>query len=223
MKESPIIFSTEMVRAILEGHKTMTRRVIKLQPSFYGRDVHWKGKLFAHEAGNWHKAISQFCPYGQVGSRLWVREAHKLTKIQLDGDDWIKCEYRSEYENDGAIRYFKWGDIPAKQQARLSRIRTWGKWRPARFMYRFLARTILEITEVRVEKLQEITEEDAKAEGICVIDNTTDSTYSPPNYPDIHRDIFIDLWDSLNAKRSFSWKSNPWVWVIEFKKLKNEH
>ena len=179
MKEHPIIFSTDMVRAILDGKKTMTRRVIK-NPERYE-----------------HIRECDFCcPYGQVGDRLWVRETLVITGGR--GSEYVA--YKADgYELDKGI-------FPEK-------------WRPSIFMPRWASRITLEITEVRVERVQEITEEDAIKEGICVVDNTEDGIYSSPNYPDIHRDIFMYLWDSLNTKRGYGWEVNPWVWVIEFKRV----
>lgn len=222
MKEHPILFSTDMVKAILDGRKTQTRRVIKPQPYFedtigcfnWVRGEYWhKNHAMAQFADSIEatKYMYKMCPYGQVGVRLWVREAHKLTKETINGELWVKAEYRFEYDGDKTVRRFKWDDIPKTQRQRLSKIKTWGKWRPARFMYEFLARVWLEITGVRVERLQEISEEDAKAEGFPInID-----------YPELNVGDFSRLWDSINAKRGYSWESNPWVWVIEFVALQS--
>ena len=247
MKEHPIIFSTEMVKSILEGRKTMTRRVIK--PQLEDGDLGhywWKGDWSTF--GGRHAGVIDYgrkgndeptwtleevithCPYGQVGDRLIVRESHRLTKYKQDGETWVKAEYRMEVDGDGGVRHFKWADISKKQKDRLARIRTWGKWRPSRFMYRFLARITLEITNIRVERLQEITYSDARAEGILSFNREHPDPANggvgynrgalglPMRYESTA--AFMDLWDSLNAKRGYSWESNPFVWVIEFKRQK---
>jgi len=162
MKEHPIIISTSLIPATLEGRKTQTRRVIKPQPIEVDDKYHmwdWQGKVGnSYFIRDWHnnQHILPKCPYGQVGDRLLIKETHKLTR-KPEG---VICQYK-----DGEERYFNWADIPQKQQARLGRIKTWGRWRSPRFMYNFLIRHKAEITNVRVERLQEITEDDAMKEG----------------------------------------------------------
>jgi len=161
MKEHPIIITTSLIPATLEGRKTQTRRVIKPQPNYddglYDQGWLWGG-LFHNNESDLKQliALSGKCPYGQVGDRLLIKETHKLTR-KPEG---VICQYK-----DGEERYFNWADIPQKQQARLERIKTWGRWRSPRFMYNFLVRHKAEITNVRVERLQEITEDDATKEG----------------------------------------------------------
>lgn len=227
--------SGDSVRAILEGRKTQTRRVIKPQPkpdddprsryTWYQRrkDLAWN--QFTHE-----KFLNR-CPYGKPGDRLWVREPFwiderdKTLVVLLDGQAKTMC-------GDGE----GWTDVGP-----LSINRFWYKKSPL-FMPRWAARYFLEITNIRVERVQDINEEDAIAEGIS-------SEYVPLSPPqrgrfeyiapgvrmvncygevDYHapahntaRDAYECLWDSINAKREFSWESNPWVWVIEFKRLEN--
>ena len=225
VKERPIIFSTDMVKAILDGRKTQTRRVIK--PAKTSATA----KYFDPEENNW--PIDQgtgkklLCPYGQIGDRLWVREAHKLEMVLGEqGEKWVKCSYRFDMENDGGVRWFRWADLPLATQRKLVKIKTWNKWRPARFMYKFLACIWLEITAVRVERLQEIDYFGARAEGILSFnadhpDPTNDgmgynrgASGLPMRYDSTV--AFMDLWNSLNAKRGYGWEVNPWVWVIEF-------
>ena len=170
MKERPIIFNTEMVKAILEGRKTQTRRVIKPQPS--GIILVW-----------------EHCPYGQVGDRLWVRETWNAGH---DGQ---------------SLPVFKAG-LSADLTKELEADELWSGWKPSIHMPRWASRITLEITEIRVERLQEITEEDAKAEG-CVKQIKDGLIFDSA----IHE--YSWLWDSLNAK--YPWESNPWVWVISFK------
>ena len=189
-----------MVKAILDGKKTMTRRVIKPQPIdvIPMTDIKdgWVALIETNpNRGKWIK-----CRYGQVGDRLWVRET------------WWTPPHNKIDKNPAIVSYKEiiYSSIGGDATDR-------NRWYPSIFMPRWASRITLEITDIRVERLQEITEEDAKDEGIKVIDKTPDGMYSPPNYPDIHRDIFIGLWDSLNAK--YRWESNPFVWCISFKKL----
>jgi len=189
MTERPIIFSTDMVRAILDGKKTQTRRVIK--PCSTATVVNKNGQ---EEHPEWVYTLAK-CPYGQVGDRLWVREAFAK---RADGIvDQIM--YREQYYN--LIKMLDLPDVSIR-------------WKPSIHMFRKDSRIDLEITEVRVERVQEITEGDAIAEGI------------PPFAPDgeerrstIPRKHFSVLWDSINAKRGYGWAVNSWVWVISFKRL----
>ena len=225
MVDRGILFSTEMVRAILDGRKTQTRRVIK-------NPQRLESLMLKGEGPEW-------CPYGKVGGRLYIRESHKLTKFKRDDEQWVRCEYRYEYEGDGSLREYRWLDIPKPQRERLKRIKTWGKWRPPRFMYKFLARIYLEITNIRVERVQDISKEDAKAEGCncswlikqankAKHNKRREIIYEKYGTPIVdtrtanEQSEFAYLWDSINAKRGFGWDKNPWVWVIEFKRLQEK-
>jgi len=186
MKERPIIFSSEMVRAILNGSKQMTRRVIKPQPEYdqCSLSMRWK------ELSLYGREIIEQCPCGQTGQRLWVREtwAYPLDYNTPDLQP-----------NKNEIFLKAASDILAQGN----------KWRPSIFMPRWASRITLEIREVGVERLQEITEEDAKAEGVI----TPKQRGSWKSWVWAYK----DLWNSLNAKRGYGWFTNPWVWVIEFK------
>ena len=184
MKERPIIFNTEMVKAILEGRKTQTRRVIKPQP---GYDLGYQdcGNGFAIQVGADYpdnKEDERYCPYGQAGDKLWVREAFVQcisTKIH-PGPNFV---YRADTSKEAQEDYGY-------------------KWKPSIHMPRLASRITLEITDIRVERVQDITLQDKWNEGYP---------------PEIGR--FQDLWDSINEKRGFGWDTNPWVWVIEFKRI----
>jgi hypothetical protein len=205
----PIPFSTPMVKAILDGRKTQTRRVVKapvLQDVREPNEVYWKnGKVVF----NWYgETVGGFevKPKYQPGDILWVRET------------WFENEecllYKaSKYENTKEYHGRNgWVQI---------------KWRPSIFMPREAARIFLKVTNVRVERLQEITEEDAIAEGISWLDEAcySNNGWTPTLYdPDsggspVFRDGFTALWDSINAKRGYGWDTNPWVWVYEFKRI----
>lgn len=192
-KERPILFSGPMVRAILAGTKTQTRRVAKLRdPSstYVTRDDDgWP--VTADEAGVWHRDI---CPYGQPGDRLWVRET-----------------WGRRPEGPGGIIYRAEWTLEDEQLE----IRDW-PWRPSIHMPRWASRITLEITETRVERLQAISKDDAKAEGIAPF---------AARYPEgFDRDGYIagfaQLWDSINCKRpGCTWSDNPWVWALTFRRL----
>lgn len=203
MKERPILFSGEMVRAILDGRKTMTRRVIDFN-KIARKTGCTKGTLaYSNTFKSWAVVDGNGsadmclvnCPYGQPGDRLWVRETFCDRK---NNGEQIKPLYRAdgqEYQDrDG--RYFK------------------PKWKPSIFMPRRYSRITLEITNVRVERLQDVSEEDAKREG------ANGEKYRGQGFDYcIFREAFRTLWDSINAKRGYSWESNPWVWVVEFKQV----
>jgi hypothetical protein len=191
MKERPILFSTEMVKAILAGRKTMTRRVVKPQPPEGLRiacieedGTHYKEWLYAENNGDPVDSII-YCPYGQAGDRLWVRE-----RIQ-------NCMGNVAYVSDAHI------DGTADWVWQRDSL-------PSIHMPKGLSRITLEITNIRVERLQEITHKDALAEGVEYDVSKSDG------WP-LSR--FQHPWNSINAKRGYSWESNPWVWVIEFKEL----
>ncbi|MGQ6213347.1 morphogenetic protein [Serratia sp. IR-2025] len=210
MKERPVIFNSEMVRAILDGRKTQTRRVMAVQPesnqfgllritdSTKRSDIgkyHWAE---SNATGTHQRSALFSCPFGQVGDRLWVREAYQGPLFNFDQmetylEDTSKfehpefCEYRADggrtpeyYDADDNLRH---------------------GWKPSIHMPRWASRITLEITGVRVERLQDISEADAIAEG---------------GTKHFNIDWFGPLWASIYGVDS--WNANPWVWVIEFKR-----
>lgn len=176
MKERPILFSGEMVNAILDGRKTQTRRVVKKQPHGAGewvlQGINW---LFPNVC----PYIKLKNPYGVIGDRLWVKETWKCVLGNVI--------YKATPNN---------------------RIKT-DKYKPSIYMPRWASRINLEITNIRVERLQDITETEAIAEGVS----------GGGSHPDFWVGAFADLWDSINAKRGYGWDANPWVWVVEFKRI----
>lgn len=192
MKERPIIFSGSSVRSILEGRETVTRRVIKVQPHGLGawirQGIKW---MFPNVCP--HTTVN--CPYGQPGDRLWVREAWS----RVGNTDPGYLTYRATYPEC----------LPPGLERVPADIRDVGyRWRPSIHMPRAASRILLEITDVRVERLQDISDEQALAEGV---DQTNTSI---PGYA---RQRFQDLWGSING--TGSWDANPWVWVVEFKRI----
>jgi hypothetical protein len=193
MKDRPILFSAPMVRAILAGTKTQTRRVAK-------------GVHIVHEHTG--EALAQLdsagpripCPYGQPGDRLWVREAHLI----VGGAD----------SKNPRVVYAATNDGP---DAWLSPV-----WRPSIHMPRWASRITLEITSVRVERLQAISEADARAEGV-EYDPGEGGTFHVSGLghccSDSAADSFRKLWESINGAES--WGANPWVWAITFKRIES--
>jgi hypothetical protein len=213
MKERPILFNGEMVRAILDGRKTQTRRVIK--------PVTMKILEVAARAGEcsgfMHTGVLRkhdlsylrlFSPFGQPGDRLWVREAWRVL------NDFDRCK-PSDVSKDSLVHYQADNGLSYETLIFNHNDGRFGRWRPSIHMPRWASRITLEVRDVRVERVQEISEEDAKAEG--------DKERSGfPEYhvhgAKCHVNWFRDLWNSINEKRGFGWDENPFVWVVEFKK-----
>lgn len=207
IKERPILMSAPMVKAILEGRKTMTRR-IKSQPT-NKVITQVKGSLWASEDIDVELIT---CPYGQVGDRLWCKET-----FVLEDDSEYQYENYNPLLTDRPIKTMPSEDefssshlIPHYRATEPDVLITDGEngkgelktvWSPSIFMPRWASRIILEITALRAERVQKITEEDAIQEGLG-------------NQEPIAQ--FSCLWDKLYAKRGYSWASNPWVWVISF-------
>ena len=204
MKERPILFSGPMVRAILEGRKTMTRRVVKLR---HGADVVvTNGQVWKPARVDYAGYVD--CPYGQPGDRLWVRESWRTVK---EADDIAPRDLNA------AHRYWYEADAPHQIG--------FGKCRPSIHMPRIASRILLEITAVRVERLHDITEADAQAEGVeRVVVGSGWRRYCDPDSEEVGvppcgdaRRSFRSLWKHINGAES--WNANPWVWVVEFKRV----
>lgn len=204
-RERPILFNGEMVRAILDGRKTQTRRVVKSQPVpeparfelFCKPDGLWvpcstSGKIGIFEPQDF------WCPYGTPGDRLWVRETW------VAASKWDDTRPRDIPEGEPFC-------YPASEEQRGI---SWGKNRPSIFLPRWASRILIEVVSVKVERVQEISEDDAIAEGITE-EQAMEWYYDGPHFTG----PFIDLWDSINAKRGYDWDANPWVWVVEFKRI----
>ena len=216
MPTRPILFSGEMVRAILDGTKTQTRRVAKLKLGRYDEIINirtaaasdgWIVELFG---ATFLEERLRFCPYGNVGDRLWVRETWSLA-------------------GQGAVRFKADGVEPKGGR----------KWKPSIHMPRWISRTTLKVTGVRLERLHEMPERDAKAEGVQI---HVSAEGCPPGKvrafinvltpymggqllkikaKHLYRAEFAVLWETLNAKRGFGWEVNPLVWVIKFRRIKS--
>jgi hypothetical protein len=239
MKTRPILFTGPMVRALLDGTKTQTRRIVKPQPE-YGRADCDNANAFRVrlKSGGWHHCdpitfAEIYSPYGQPGDRLWVRETWGLC-ANHDFTDWVRgsvasvtscpigrqVEYRADWENDHEPNV----------------------WHPSIHMPLWASRLTLEITSIRVERLNDISEEDAEAEGVTSrkisrpwgLENGWSADWSRVGQPNKYaangktiaeediglataRHAFCNLWESINGPGS--WDANPWVWVVEFKRV----
>ena len=240
MKERPILFSAPMVRAILDGRKTQTRRVVKPQPPSiacivdpYNHDFNaftaWTDdyKMILSDGGavvgNQGPSRAHWsCPYGVPGDRLWVRETWSLA-CDLDGEPFEpeRVYYRADPDS---------GHIEGVGERKDGSTRS--PWRPSIHMRRSWSRITLEVTDVRVERLQDISDDDAQAEGARRFDDiptshpypgheprwscgdplSTDDCMHSPKY------AFANLWDRINGLGA--WDANPWVWAIAFKRVR---
>lgn len=240
VRERPILMSGPLVRAVLDGRKTQTRRVMLPKPEPWANGWKWHTReqrldrggfgVAASDGGVFARLAALRCPYGKPGDRLWVRETWSAD-FDFPGDDvpssrsWEEmpaafrgpqsCSYLY-YRADGsaynpAPPSSLPGTLPSPsgwqpEAADLDRER----WRPSIHMPRWASRLTLEITEVRVERLQEISEADAIAEGM---------EYEWHGVPVGAVESYERLWDSLNAKRGYLWESNPWVFAITFRRV----
>lgn len=197
-KERPILFNGKMVRAILDGRKTQTRRVLDPQPEYTASD---EVVVFADGSRS-------ICPFGQPGDRLWVRETW-TTRYCTQEEDGVQGDvpvFRADYEYDSSEVC----------------------WTPSIHMPRWACRLVLEVTDLRVERLQEISEEDAKAEGSAFTCNQCGNDLDSEEGAEVHwmcdvldEESFVygfkRIWNSCTPKKP--WDSNPWVWVVTFKRL----
>jgi hypothetical protein len=192
MRERPILFQGAMVRALLAGTKTQTRRVVNWKGMEPGLNLRFSGLSAVRSGSNWvlssptrtsheYRSVPMPCPYGLPGDRLWVREA------------WAPNGPRAE---DGALYRSDFPEGPLSI-----------KFKPSIHMPRWASRITLEVTEVRVERLQDISRGDAMDEG-CPFPNMAQG--------DDPRKWYAELWESINGPGS--WDANPWVWVVEFKR-----
>ncbi|MEG3187287.1 hypothetical protein RZF15_02057 [Klebsiella pneumoniae] len=195
MTERGMIFNAEMVRAILDGRKTQTRRPVKFPVHDKNLGCELAGNELAGElsAGNYLNSA-----FGKPGDRIWVRETFcPVDDTQYGGEKWVDYRATPRYE---ASHPAGWDSAPNDAEAL--------KWRPSIHMPRWASRILLEITGVRVERLKSISDRDALREGCSTADMKSG---------DCVADVFARLWASIYG--SDSWNANPWVWVIEFKRV----
>ena len=201
MKERPILFNAPMVRALLAGTKTQTRRIVK------ARDLEW---MDVHQ-GLREPDNAERCPCGQPGDCIWVRESWSPDPPDVDGwgyTAWAGCR---EGQIAGVPERFR---HPRFCNYAADWLHGPIRWTPSIHMPRWASRITLEVTGVRVERLQDISEADAQAEGWT---RRPEVSTDPQVHKEAARDWFMDLWESINGPGS--WDENPWVWVIEFRRL----
>jgi len=226
----PIIFSTQMVKAILDGTKTMTRRVVK--PKYKDDEEGFTVNTNVSTGVKWLEKHDEdemsfdppryINPKYNVGDVLWVRETW-----QCVGKRDQSMELRIINKIDHKVRHAKFTNRERYNKC----IKRMGEWRPSIFLQREAARIFLKVKSVRVEKLQDINEADAIKEGSYLDrceckpyknDKTAFNKLFVEKWCHIHGAEFKDLWDSYNAKRGYSWETNPWVWVYEFERINKE-
>ncbi|SVQ49850.1 morphogenetic protein [Klebsiella pneumoniae] len=194
-----MIFNAEMVRALLDGRKTQTRRPIKWKQTRFteigeredGSKWPWSEDA-KHACDFWHP-----CPFGAVGDRIWVREAFR---VHSRATDVATLVYKASERNSWTEQTRR---VPV---AVCNKPATPEKWTPSLHMPRWASRILLEITGVRVERLRSMSQDDARAEGVIAASGPMEAGLA-----------FRELWDSIYGEES--WKANPWVWVIEFKRV----
>ena len=218
-KERPILFSAPMIKAILGGTKTQTRRVVKWPATLSGSFEHLRTDATAI-INDGRKPIGLSWPYGQPGDRLWVRETFSpfvdsSIPARIDAASYVVLTDGTQvYRRDGAIV----PGLSSYAPGAFDHVR----WRPSIHMPRWASRITLEVTSVRVERLQDITEEDARAEGVEACGGFMATSGCWMNYgldgPALStaRDSFSSLWSSINGPES--WDANPFVWVVGFRR-----
>lgn len=224
MNEHPILFNRAMILALHAGRKTQTRRIVNPAPIADDRFIgghkiampksRHTGMQTAGEVSVDASYIHECCPYGSPGDRLWVREAWRVSAkhdelaprdLPFDRGMTIMYDAGGSRAHDETGQYVNSPDYPPTRP-------TWaGKGRPSIHMPRAASRTTLEVTGIRVERLQDISEADAEAEGIDFLRHVPDADETLSA-----RDLYRILWDSINEARGFGWDANPWVWVVEF-------
>lgn len=231
MTERGLIFSDAMVRALLAGTKTQTRRAVKIQPTRASITLHHTGTRVSSGLPEFtardsrgraacvfpvdkHSVIAEtVCPYGSVGDRLWVRETHAEFAVGEGMDRPVPTcvAYRATCDEDGGFDY-----VNTRGEEMSLKVT---KWTPAIYMPRWASRITLEITDVRAQRLHEITEEDARAEGVIVGEEQPAIVNGEEGKAVFFnaRDAFAYAWAAING--ADSWKANPFVWAITFKRV----
>jgi hypothetical protein len=221
MTEHPILFSGEMVRAILAGRKTQTRRVVKPQPNsnmIEGMGHVTIGMNPADDGAVWYDADcinpgrEVRCPHGRIGDVLWVRETWKFYgRDRGDGPEG-GVQYQADMQSK-VFTDFHEPRLPYRDFQIAWSKRRCNRWRPSIHMPRWACRLCLRVTDIRVERLQDITEEDAIAEGVTAVMDKTVHGWTP------HKLEFCIAWDSIYKNRGIGWDANPWVWAITFERI----
>jgi hypothetical protein len=241
VKERGILFSSPMVRALLAGTKTQTRRLVKHR-EFGASDTpgyDWTYRATPRRGGCWNDVSTsrmlEQCPYGAAGERLWVRETHAISGqlVAYEADGWAgavcddggggRLRIPHGFVFTSAADEKRRGSLD-KDGGRFGIDRFGGRWRPSIHLPRWASRITLEVIGVRVERVQDISEDDARAEGVRPFfevyagigrdQRITSGEYARDAE---HRAAFACLWDEINGDRAL-WSSNPWVWVVDFRR-----
>lgn len=240
-REKPIIFSTEMVKAIMDGRKTQTRRVVNLELGLADTDRNDTSYLKIPDIYGDYWDAKDLCRY-QPGDVLWVRETWRIgawnedmstitVDYKADGfasSEWLFVDDEEAFERywiqstEDAMKAGMQTDVDGRYHWKPGESPT--RWRPSIHMPRVVARLFLEVTDVQVERVQDITEEGALREGMTrhlrtKLGYAAEESEETFNYFQA-RDTFRLYWDYLNNKRGYGWDANPYVWVISFKVVK---
>ena len=222
MTERGMIFNAEMVRALLSGRKTQTRRIMKVQPesnqlglllitdSTKHSDIgkyHWAE---SNATGNHVRSKLFLCPFGAVGDRIWVREGFFPAPLEMQSEPPRKTMWNIAYRDGMQMEKL----APAEYNPT---IYNYERWTPSIHMPRWASRILLEITDVRVERLNAISQADAIAEGAPPSHPSIDCVSQEYGFPDFSRSWFGQTWQHIYGEES--WNANPWVWVISFERI----
>jgi len=206
--EHPIIYNDWSIKRILAGEKHQTRRLVKPQPRQNTDEVHFKvgsdGIPFAYSCGPNGGILQEWrCKYGQPGDVLWIREAFRLIE---------SCDNLPPSEAGGPVKYCADGTTNTVKG------QSWGRKRPSIHMPKKLSRIRLRVEDVRVERVQEITPRDVKAEGVDPIDGGIEWYYGPDSLGfDKPQEAFQHVWEKIHGDGA--WEEDPWVWVVEFSRI----
>lgn len=223
MKERPINFNGNMVRAILDGRKTQTRRIVKPQPLYSYGIVEFRPKnpcqpvILMDSKFKTSEFMKKYCPYGQPGDRLWVRETWHVADASYhtpsNGPE--RCDYTIGYRAKGNAAIYP-NCIWVQFERPIKNIwqNKFDNWRPSIHMPKWASRITLEVTGVRVERIQDISNEDARAEGAIPFEYAEKCI--DLGHPYEARSLFKTSWDKIYPG---SWEKNCWVWVVEFRRV----
>lgn len=213
MKSRPLIFTAESVRAILTGSKTQTRRLVRHIPAL-GFPEEWADRAGTAELARIVGDVAKFCPHGEPGGRIWVKEAHAQFAVGNKTGISPQCvAYRATCDADGGFEYVNNGNEVMRLKVT--------KWSSPLYMPRWASRITLEITEVRVQRLHDITEDDARAEGVerdtSPCDHTRLSCEEIGCLGQTYRAGYCEAWCSIHGDDA--WQKNPLVWAISFRRI----
>lgn len=249
IKERPIVFCEDMVRAILAGKKTQTRRLEGLKKVNRNGNYDYikliefpkthnkQSRAIAYFLKNNGESVRVVCPYGSVGTQLWVRESfqpagwdaeYPSIKIYYPSDDTSIIHYIDECDEEAynelinnVCKELDKRSIPIINEEVYNCSKKEHKpfVRPSANMPRLVSRILLEITSLQIERLQDISDADARAEGMPRSHPVFDRVSTVYGYKNFTQSVFAQSWDFINTSKGYPWLKNPWVWVIKFKRV----